>query len=124
MKLTTKDIIKILPFNDALKTRLLKGFDTLNPDQKFMVEDVVWNTYLTIYKLRLQENVQAGLLRARNNKEKLDESFYDRMEEQTEKEMDSEGLAITEKVNLEAAQKAMELIVKEIQASKPKESTT
>ncbi|MBI4079168.1 MAG: hypothetical protein HY429_02630 [Candidatus Levybacteria bacterium] len=118
MQLTTKTIIKVLPLSDELKKTLLDNYDTLLPNQKFLVEDVAWNTYYALYKLRLQENMELALMRAQKNQEKLDDTFYQRVEQQTEKEMQSESLEKTETVDLSAARKAMEVIVKEIHAAK------
>lgn len=118
MNLTTKDIIKLLPFTKDLKDRLLADFDSLDANRKFMVEDAVWNTYCTIYKLKLQKNLNLALIRASNNQEKLDANFYQRVEAATEEEMKQENMSAIQDADLSAARKAMETIVKEIQLSK------
>lgn len=120
MQITTKDIIKILPFEDQLKTSLLDNFDNLNPDQKLAIEQLLWQTYESLFKLKLEENTQMALLRAKEGREKLDKEFYKRVREQTEKEMQSETIQTTQDVDLSEARKAMEVIIKEIQASKNK----
>lgn len=117
MKLTTKTIIKMLPFDDVFKTELSNGVDLLDPDRKFVLERILWQTYDILYGLKLQENYELGMLRVKNRQEKLDKEFYKRVEEKTEKEMENETLKTTEKVDLEAARKAMEKIVREMQAA-------
>lgn len=117
-KITTKDIIKILPFDEQFKQELLSGFDNLDPDKKFNLEQKLWDTYDAFYELQLKKNMQLALMRARENQEKLDKDFYKRIREQTDKEMQSETVQSVEQVDLSTARKAMELIVKEIQASK------
>lgn len=90
MQLTTLNIIKMLPLEASLKQQLLDGWDKMNPDRKFAVEQFIWNTYFSLYNLRLQENMQKGMLRAQENKEQLDAGFFQRMREQTEKELSEE----------------------------------
>ena len=118
MQLTTKSIIKTLPFEDSFKTDLLNQLDQFDPDKKFALERVVWETYDALYAIKLNENLRSALLQVRNHEEKLDENFYKRVREKTEKEMQEEAVQSAEQVDLTAARKAMELIVKEIQAGK------
>ncbi|MBI2074504.1 MAG: hypothetical protein HYT83_01560 [Candidatus Levybacteria bacterium] len=118
MTITTKEIIKLLPFEDKFRLELLEKFDSLNPDQKFNMEQILWDAYFALYKLKLDENLQLAFLRAKENQEKLDKDFYKRVEEQTEKELSENTIEVTEEVDLEAARKAMEKIIKEIRATK------
>lgn len=122
MKLKTKDLIKILPFEEKFKTELFSEYDNLNPDQKFEIVRLLWDTYDALYELKLEENMQTALLRVENGQESLDKEFYKRIEEQTEKEMESQTTQSIESSNLTAARAAMEMIVKEIQASKKSSS--
>lgn len=122
MKLKTKDLIKILPFEEKFKTELLSEYDNLNPDQKFEIVRLLWNTYDALYELKLEENMQAGLIRVENGQESLNKDFYKRIEEQTKKEMESQTTQSIESSNLTSARAAMEMIVKEIQASKKQPS--
>lgn len=92
MKLTSQNIIKILPLNQQLKQELLTGWDKLDLDQKFNLEQLIWDTYYALYQLRLQENLQLGMLRAKENKETLDQNFYKRIQVQTEKDLENEQL--------------------------------
>lgn len=118
MNITTKEIIKILPFDKKFKFELLEAFDTLSPDQKFNIEQILWDSYFALYKLKLDENLQLAFLRAKENKEALDKDFFNRVEQQTEEEIKSGTIETAESVDLEAARKAMEVIVKEIHAAK------
>lgn len=118
MKLTTKNIIKILPFTENFKLELLEQFDTLEKDVKFPVEQAVWDLYATLYEIKLEENTDLALARAAEDKETLDRNFYKRMRQQTDKQMREEYIHKGETVDLTSARKAMEQIVKEIQAAK------
>lgn len=118
MKLLAKDLIKILPFDDKFKLELLREYDFFTPDQKFNIDRVLWRTYAELFELKLEENIQLALLKAKNNQEKLDENFYQRIKEQTAKEMESESIETKEKTELASARSAIEQIIGEIRASR------
>lgn len=112
--MTTKDIIKILPFEEQFKNNLLSQFDGLSIDQKFSLEQILWETYVTFYNLKLEENMQLALLRARDNKEPLNSDFYKKVQDQTDEQMQRETLKSVEAKDIEAARAAMEKIVKQM----------
>lgn len=85
--LKTKDIIKILPFELKFKTKLFAEFDSYNDAIKADIMDVLWSGYCDYYKLRLQNNIQSGLIPRGSEKVNLDRTFYQRMVEKTEKEI-------------------------------------
>lgn len=119
-RITTKDIIKILPFETAYKTGLLSEFDSWTDDQRLNIEEALWNAYDALYELRLQENTKLALMQAGQNQEKLDQDFYKRVREKTDKEMQEEQSESAGVVDLTAARSAMEKIISEIQATKHK----
>lgn len=111
MKLTTKDILKILPFEENFKKNLLDNFDSLDQDQKFNIERLIWDTYDALFELKLEENLQIALLAAKNNQEKLNDELYARVEELTEREMQGNEFKLSTEVDLEQArQKLLTLI--------------
>lgn len=118
MQLKTKDLIHIIPFSDDVRTQLLKEYDSMDPVRKDTVVELLWNTYEALYALKLDENTQLALQRAENGEEKLDSGFYDRVKEKTKQDMRELTVKDVDEGKLEEARKAMELIVKEIQASK------
>lgn len=89
--MTTKDIIKLLPIEKNFKEELLAKFDTLNPDQKFAVERIVWQTYDEVCDGRINENLILALMKAGKNEEIFDENFYKRVVDKTNKEIDEEA---------------------------------
>lgn len=120
MKIKTKDLIKVLPFDEAFKADLLGGYDNFDPDQKFNIDRILWNTYYALYDLKLEENTNLALLRAKDGQETLDKEFYKRVKEQTDQEMQGQVVETKQTVDLTEARKAMETIIREIQASKIK----
>lgn len=90
MKITALDIIKFLPLEENFKSNLLTSFDKLNPDQKFAMEQLVWDAYEGLYKLKLEENIKLALLDAKDSSVKMDENFYVNMKIKTEKQMETE----------------------------------
>lgn len=118
MKIKTKDLIKILPLEESFRTELLQKYESMSPEQKYPIIQLLWDTYDALFRLKVEENMQSAFLRAKNNQEKLDHSFYDRIKIQTEKQLEEENSKILENVDLSAARKAMEQIIAEIRASK------
>jgi|SRR3989344_5785961 len=99
MKITTKDIIRFLPFDDGFKEKLLKEFDGFEPAKKYQLEKVLWETYDALYQTKLDENLQVALAFAKENKEKLDEGFYGRVRELTEREFEADTMSQAQKSN-------------------------
>lgn len=92
MKITTQDIVKILPFEPAFKKSLTDFFEKADADRKFNLEQVLWDTYYTYYQIRLDENIELAMERAKANQEKLDGEFYKRVREETQKQLETESL--------------------------------
>ena len=92
MNLSTKEIIKILPLDENLKQELLEKYDTLDPRQKYKIDMVMWKGYYTLFKLKLDENLQKALKKVESGEES-GESMYGRINQQTEQEM----LSLTQK---------------------------
>ena len=67
MKLTTKDLVKILPFEDQEKTDLFQNFDSLDEGQKFEITRILWQAYDALYEIKLEENTQLAFFKAENN---------------------------------------------------------
>ncbi|NMB84311.1 hypothetical protein GYA28_03400 [Candidatus Roizmanbacteria bacterium] len=109
--MTTKDIIKNLPLEDKTKNTLLEKFDTFTPDQKFDLEQVMWDAYEAIYNLKLQENLDLALLEAKENKESLDPEFYARVKVQTEKEMAKYLLGSTTEAELKNIRQKIQSLI-------------
>lgn len=120
MQITTKNIIKILPVEANVKERLAKEFDSLPLEKKYAIKELLWGFFYSWYGLKLEENTQLALLGAKNGKIKLDQNFYKKVKEKTDREIEEGAIETVEKVDLEEARRAMEFIVKEIKASKTK----
>lgn len=112
MKLTTIDIIKILPFEDGFKKSLLAEFDQLEFNKKFDMEQVIWNTYEALYKIKLQENLDVALSQFGTGDEKLDPEFYKKIQEQTHQEMQSESVQVSTDVDLDATREKLQELIR------------
>jgi len=113
MKLTTIDIIKILPFEKKFQAALLDKYpDKLNPDQKFDIEQTVWDLYEALYNLQLQENLQLEIERAKNNNEKIDDNLYVKVKKATGKQIESDFYKNTEQTDLSRIRSKLEEIIK------------
>lgn len=120
MKITTKDLITIIPFEDDIRADLLAQYDSLSGERKYLIDKMLWDAYDALYELKLQENMQRAFIEAKEGKQKLDPEFYKRVKQKTEEEMTKVDVLKVEQTDLDAARKAMEQIVSEIQAAKKK----
>jgi len=93
MSLQTKDLIKILPFDEAFKKELGDSFDSLDTDFK------------------LNENLSIALAEAKKNREKLDENFYWRVKELTDREIEHVSAEDIKTADLEEARDKLAEIV-------------
>ncbi len=118
MKLSTENIIKIIPLEEAFKDELLKQLPSLTPDQRYNMADIIWGAYYTYLDILVERNVELALERAKEGKETLDKSLYKRIYDETEKELQTTGAQVVSEKDLETARAAMEKIVKEMKASK------
>lgn len=115
MKLTTLDIIKMLPFEEDFKKDLVENFDKLTADQKFNIERIVWGGYDALYELKLQENLAIAFDEAGQNREKINSTLYERVRELTDNEMAHVGAEDIKSADLSEARDKLQEIV----SSKP-----
>ncbi len=112
------DIIKVLPLDEEVKTKVLEMYASFTPGQKISVDRLAWDAYFTMYDEKLKKNLGTGYEEIRKKEGKMEEDFYKNALEKTDKEMDTEFKESVSIHDLEAARKAMEVIVREIQAAK------
>ncbi len=115
MKITTLDIIKFLPFEKVFQTNLIEKFNKLNPDQKFAMEQVVWDAYEAIYKLRLEENIKLSLLNTKDSNIKMDENFYNNIKAETVRQVETEFSKNTVQADIFQIRARLEEIMKKPQ---------
>lgn len=113
MKITTLDIIKLLPFQKEFKQSLLEGFDTLDPDRKYAIEGLLWDAYDAYVELRVENNFEKALEPTSSNKDELDSDFYKKIREQTKKEIELELHIETANVDLAAVRAKIEAVINE-----------
>jgi hypothetical protein len=113
MTLTTQDIIQLLPFSEDFKSSLLADFDSLNPDQKFNIEQLVWDAYDELYQIRLEENTQLAFLRVEKEEEEFDADFYKRINEKTDQDMRKQSVQQTTESDLSETREELEKILQQ-----------
>ncbi len=107
------DILKILPFEEAFRNSLLDNFEKFSPDQQYAIEDIIWDTYDSLCKLKLEENIELALQKAKDGEENLNEGFYDRIKQQTEKELEESFTTAVAAVDLSETREALQDIIKD-----------
>ncbi|OGD83174.1 hypothetical protein A2165_04525 [Candidatus Curtissbacteria bacterium RBG_13_40_7] len=109
----------MLPFEKNFQAKLIADFATLDPDKKFELEQLLWDTYEAIYKLKLEENLRLALSRVKETKEKLDEDFYSRVKQQTEHDMEVDFAKITASSDIAQVRTKLDLLLKDQSPSPP-----
>ncbi|HEV2339757.1 MAG TPA: hypothetical protein VGT05_03250 [Patescibacteria group bacterium] len=115
---TTKDLIKLFVSDVKVRDTLLAEIDTMHGAQAGYIVSMLWNAFSTIYAAKLDENTHEGFVHIAEGSETLDEGFYIRIRQKTDKDFEAMVTQAQETAQLKEARKAMEVIVKEIQASK------
>lgn len=87
MKITTKDIIVLLPFKEEFKKQLLSRFDSMTIGEKYEIEKILWDAYDAYFQTVLDKNLEEAMEKAKRNEIPLDGNFYKTVEEHTEKEV-------------------------------------
>lgn len=100
MELTRTKIIQTLFPDSELQTKLIADWDKFNPNLQFELEQLLWDGYYAVYQIRLQENIQLMLKRAKEKKIPLDRNFYNQVQEQTEKNLETETLNVADNNDL------------------------
>ncbi len=108
MQADTKKILQSLPFDEAFKTDLLKKLDTYDTVSKFQISQIIWDTFFALYEFKLEENLDAAFDRAEKDQETLDENFYKRVRDLTDKQMEEELVATSTKLDLTSTRQKLE----------------
>lgn len=111
MKLTTEDIIKILPIDEAMRVDLLARFASLDYEAKFEVEQIVWRSYHALYDMKLEENIQNELEKTGTSAIALDDDFYSKIRKQTEDEMAKGAYAGTTSSDLDSVRSKLKTLI-------------
>lgn len=118
MKITTENIVKLLPFEESFKKEFFQQYPNLDADRKFTIQQLVWEAYYAFYRLELEKNFQLGLDDLKTGKEKPDNQFYKRVKEKTQTKMRKDAVEEVQEVDLTEARAAMEKIIAEMRAAK------
>jgi len=113
MELTTEKIISLLPISTEEKTKLNESYRTADPGTRFVIENSLWDAYYTYYQIRLQENLQLEFVKAREGKIQLDEGFYGRVREATEKQVEEEEGNELEQNELNSVREKLATLIKD-----------
>lgn len=118
--MTALDIIKMLPIEDKLKSQLVSKYPHLKPAEKLDFDRLAWTTYDSMREEELTENLGIQYAKVTNGEDKFGKDFYSRALKKTDEELGKEFQESGSSFDLAEARKAMEIIVREIQASKKK----
>ena len=108
MDLTRDRIINTIPLGTQLRQKLLNEWDKLSPDNQFTIENLLWDTYYSFYQMRLQENIQLMIKQSKEKHLALDNSFYDKVQAQTEKDMETETIETADDSEISAVRQKIQ----------------
>ena len=118
--MTTLDLIKILPMDDKLRSGLINQYPHMDPSQKLDVDRMAWTTYDAMREAEIKDNMGIQYEKVRKGEEKFGKGFYERAVKKTDQELAVEMQKKSTDFDLVEARRAMEIIVREIQAAKKK----
>ena len=113
MKVTTENIIKMLPFEQSFKDNLLAGWGDLSSDQKFAITQTLWSAYADVYDIAFDKNLHVELLKIQEGQGELDEGLYQRIKEQTELELQQIGEQQESSTDLSSTREALDKILEQ-----------
>jgi len=116
--MTTLDLIKMLPMDEKVRAQLLSKYPQLDPSQKLDVDRMAWTTYDAMREATIEENLGIQYEKVKKGEEKFGDGFYERALKKTNQELAAEMQKNSSDFDLSEARKAMEIIVREIYASK------
>lgn len=108
---SAREIIKALPFDEAFKKLMLDKYDSLDADQKYNTDCILWDAYDALYELKLNENLVLAFQQIKEGKERIDKEFYKRVREQTELDMQSEKVKLSTDVDLSQVRNQLQEIL-------------
>ena len=114
MELTTEKIIHILPLEDDVRKDLLAGWDTMDPDQKFEIERILWDAYYELYRIKRDKKIELKLaqLGEEGDTTELGPDFYKQVAEETEQELQKESMKSADQSELGTVRTKLEEIMK------------
>lgn len=113
MELTTEKLIQIIPLADDLRQDLRSRWEHMDPDEKFQVERILWDAYYEIYEMKLEINIQKKLaeLGEEGSDVQLGPDFYQKVAEETEKEMHTDSLVKADSTELVDVRQKLEQLM-------------
>jgi len=116
--MTTIDVIKLLPMDDAIKTQILNTYAYMEPEQKLSIQSLAWDYYDLVFGIKLEGNMQEQMDQTIKGNGHLGKEFYAKAVKKTQEDMKKMLSESGSQSDLLAARQAMERIVNEIRDAK------
>ncbi|MCL4338379.1 hypothetical protein M1271_01685 [Patescibacteria group bacterium] len=82
MVVTTQQLLKFLPIDEKVRQDTLAKIGSYTPDQKLMLEKILWSAYYDYLKANIQYEFERALLDVQEGKRSMDKSLYRKIEDQ------------------------------------------
>ena len=111
--LRTKELIKLIPFDRNFHEELYNRFDALSEDEKIAIEQIIWRTYMALFRLFLQQNLEIAMQEITDGDKELDSLKYAEIYEQTQKSFAQSLSQMADTQELSQAQEELGKIIKD-----------
>lgn len=108
MQITVKNILTMIAKDATSAAKYIADFESLGSDERFLAERAIWDAYDALYDARLEANFQLAMEDVKNGKEVLDEEFYKKVREKTEKELTSKIHSVGSDADLVAVREKLQ----------------
>lgn len=111
MILNTDKLIPLLPFDPAFKKDLQARYQALKPDERYELATLIHEAYYAYYRIKLEENMQLEYQKMEDSKVTPGPDFYNRVKEQTEKQLEQEQASESTNQELVAVRNKLQSIL-------------
>lgn len=117
-EITIKTLINFLPLPADYKLELLETYDSLSKEVQLSISETLWEAFYDEYDFQIKISFDQAVAEAEKSGKKTDKSLYQEALNNARDEIEKRLASAGESVDLSAARKSMEQIVREINAVK------
>lgn len=109
-KITTKQLLKILPMSEEVRGEILGKFDSLSDDQKLEIKKLCWMMFFELLNDKIRHELDQALVTIEDEKKK-GTGLYKEVEERVLKEFREKLMKEAEKETVGKVREELEKVV-------------
>ncbi len=86
-EITVKQLLKILPIDENIRSLVLSKFDVLEDDQRLEIRKICWLMFYQVYNDKVKLELDKTILSSSNKQADLKGNLYQELEEKVFKEL-------------------------------------